>query len=48
VFSFLLSPGHEAWLESDESVGWEHQASAAIVYYTTYIPSGAGRPQAIA
>jgi hypothetical protein len=39
VFSFLLPRGHEAWLNSDEFVGWEHQASAAIVYYTTHIPS---------
>jgi hypothetical protein len=39
VFSFLLPRGHEVWLESDEFVGWEHQASAAVVYYTTHIPS---------
>ncbi len=39
VFGFLLPPGHEAWLEGDESVGWEHQTPAAIVYYITHIPS---------
>jgi hypothetical protein len=39
VFSFLLPPGHEAWRVSDESARWELQASAAIVYYITWIPS---------
>jgi len=38
VFSFLLPCGHEAWLDSVESANWELQASAAIVYYTTWIP----------
>jgi hypothetical protein len=39
VFSFLLPRGHESWPDNDESFGWEHQASAAIVYYTAHISS---------
>jgi hypothetical protein len=39
VFGFLLPRGHEVWLDSDDFVGWEQQTSAAVVYYTTYLPS---------